>query len=194
MVTKVSENRSSVLRSGAAGIGAGILWIATAALAVAVRISKNQSGIFDDTERAIWAVMTVTIVTAGLLTLVMMVGIRDELELGKTGIIGLGLATVGTATGIVAWAFPFWGGLIGIGMLIFGIPLIRQGTAPRSPSIAFGFGMLAGIALFMLLDAMKLGPIDSYGDYPAAADIGSTTMVLASAYGTIGIGRWLRTR
>ncbi len=194
MVTKIRESRSDLRRFGTAGVGAGILWIVVAALALAARISENQSGAFDGTEEAIWGVMTVTIISAGLLTLAMMVGIRNELDFGKAGVVGLGLVGLGTATGIFAWAFPFWGGLMGIGMLIFGLPIIRQGKAPRSAAVAFGFGMLAGIALFMLLDAMKLGPVNSYGDYPDAADIGSTTMVLASAYGAIGIGRWMRTR
>lgn len=194
MVTKVKESQTDVRKSAMAGVGAGVLWIAVAALAFAARISEQQSGSFGAAERAIGGVMTIATITAGLLTLALMVGIRHELGLGKAGVVGLGLVALGTAAGIVVWAFPLWGGLMGIGMLIFSLPLIRQGRAPRSAALAFGFGMLAGIALFFLLDALKLGPVDSYGDYPVAADIGSTTMVLVSAYGTIGVGRWLRTR
>lgn len=161
MVTQVRESQSDVQRFGTAGIGAGVLWIAVAALAVAARISEEQSGSFDGAERAIWGVMTVAIITAGLLTLSLSVGIRRELELGNAGALGLGLVGLGTAAGVVAWAFPLWGGLMGIGMFIFGLPLLRQGKAPRSAAAAFGFGMLAGIAVFLLLDAMKLGPINS---------------------------------
>ena len=194
MVTKVREGQSDIRRFGTAGIGAGLLWIAVAALIIAARTSEEQSGTFDGAERAIWGVMTVAIITAGLLTLTLLVGIRHELGLGKAGAVGIGLVGVGTAAGVVAWAFPLWGGLMGIGMLIFDLPLIRQGEAPRWAAIAFGFGMLGGIGLFILLDAMKLGPVNSYGDYPDASDIGTTTMALVSAYGAIGIGRWLRTR
>ena len=194
MVTKIKESHSDVRRFGTAGVGAGLLWIAVAALTIAARISENQSGAFDGTEEAIWGVMTVAIITAGLLTLTEMVGIRHELGLEKAGVVGIGLVGLGTAAGSVAWAFPLWGGLMGIGMLIFSLPMIRQGNAPRSAAVAFGFGMLGGIALFILLDAIKLGPVDSYGDYPVAIEIGFVTMALVSAYGTILIGRWLTTR
>lgn len=194
MVTKIRESQSDVRRFGTAGVGAGILWIAVAALVVAARVTEDASTSLKSAEDIIWGVMTVGIVTAGLLTLAMMVGIRRELDLGNAGVVGLGLVGLGTGAGMIVWAFPLWGGLMGIGMLIFSLPLIHQGKAPRSAAITFGFGMLAGIGLFILLDAMRLGPIDSYGDYPDAADIGSTTMVLASAYGAIGIGRWMRTR
>ncbi len=194
MVTKVRESQSDIHRFGTAGIGAGLLWIAVAALAIAARISEEQSGTFGDTERAIWGMMTVVIITAGLLTLTLLVGMRHDLGLGKAGALGIGLVGLGTVAGLAAWAFPLWGGLMGIGMLIFSLPLIRQGKGPRSAAIAFGFGMLGGIGLFIILDAMKLGPVDSYGDYADAFDIGTTTMVLVTAYGAIGIGRWLRTR
>ena len=194
MVTKIRESQADVRRFGMAGVGAGILWIAVAALVVAARVTEDASTSLESAEDIIWGVMTVGIVTAGLLTLAMMVGVRRELDLGRAGVVGLGLVGLGTGAGFIVWAFPLWGGLMGIGMLIFSLPLIRQGNAPRSAAIAFGFGMLAGIGLFILLDAMKLGPVDSYGDYPDASDIGATAMALVSAYGAIGISRWLMTR
>ena len=85
-------------------------------------------------------------------------------------------------------------GLLGIGMLIFSLALIRQGQAPRWATISFGFGMLTGIAIFFLLDLLKVGSIDSYGDYPVASNIGAAVMLTTSALGSIGVGRWLKTR
>jgi hypothetical protein len=194
MATQTEQIPAIVSKSGSASIAAGVLWLAVLGLAIAADILEATSGTFDGAEETLWGIMTVAIVTAGLLTVITLAGLRRELVMGKAGMVGLILAGLGTAFGVVAWAFPIWGGLLGIGMLIYGLALIRHGQAPRWVAISFGFGMLTGIVVFILLDQLKLGRIDSYGDYPVASDIGGALMLTTSALGSIGVGRWLNTR
>jgi hypothetical protein len=194
MATQTELVPAIVRRSGTAIIAAGVMWLTTLGLAIAADVLEATSGTFDGTEETLWGIMTVAIVAAGVLTVAGLAGLRRELTMGKAGIVGLILSGLGSAFGVVAWAFPIWGGLLGIGMLIFSLALIRQGQAPRWAAGSFGFGMLTGIAIFFLLDLLKVGQINSYGDYPVAANVGAAVMLAASALGSIGVGRWLNTR
>lgn len=194
MATQTEQMPAIVRRSGTTIIAAGVLWLAALGLAIAADVLEATSGTFDGTEETLWGIMTVAIVTAGLLTVAGLAGLRRDLVMGRAGMVGLIFAGLGTAFGVVAWAFPIWGGLLGIGMLIFSLALIRQGQAPRWATISFGFGMLTGIAIFFLLDLLKVGSINSYGDYPVAGNIGAAVMLTTSALGSIGVGRWFNTR
>ena len=194
MATQTEQMPAIVRRSGTTIIAAGVLWLAALGLAIAADVLEATSGTFDGTAETLWGIMTVAIVTAGLLTVAGLAGLRRELTMGKAGIVGLILTGLGSAFGVVAWAYPIWGGLLGIGMLIFSLALIRQGQAPRWAATSFGFGMLTGIAIFFLLDLLKVGQINSYGDYPVASNIGAAVMLATSALGSIGVGRWLNSR
>lgn len=193
MVIELGQARINSHKYGTAAIVSGLLWVAVAALFGLAEISESRSGVFGDAERTVWGVMTVAIVTAGVLVVTVLIGLRRRLDLGRGGMVGIVLAGLGSAAGIMSWAFPVWGGLLGVGMSIFGVALIRGSEAPRPAAAAFGFGMLSGIVTFIVLDLMKVGPTNSYGDHPVAWAAGLTTMMLVSAFGLIGIGRWLRT-
>ena len=58
--------------------------------------------------------------------------------------------------------------------------------------IAYGSGMLIGSITFFILNAMKVGSVDRYGNYPTAWLIGGVVGLLITAAGIAGIGLWLR--
>lgn len=193
MVTKIEPAQTRRSTAAIAGIASGSLWLVVAALSIAATISENQSGDFDGAERLLWGTMTIVVVAAGLLLIAFLNGLRHELGLRAIGVVGLVFGALGTAAGVVVWAYPLWGSLLGIASALFAIPLLRRGEAPRWASTTFGFGMLAGVAVFLLLDAMQFGPIDSYGDYQLAYEIGLLAVLVTSGVGLIGVGRWLHT-
>ncbi len=193
MVTKIEPAQTRRSTAGIAGIASGSLWLVVAALASAATISEDRSGSFDGVEEILWGIMTIAVVAAGLALIAFLNGLRRELGLGAASLVGMVFAALGTAAGVVVWAFPLWGGLIGVGSALFAVSLLRLAAAPRWASVAFGFGMLVGIAVFLLLDAMQFGAIDSYGDYPAASAVGLITMLVTAGLGLIGVGRWFRT-
>ena len=49
-----------------------------------------------------------------------------------------------------------------------------------------------GSATLVLMEALRVGPVDRYGDYPAAWHTGFSLAVALFALGLFSIGRWLR--
>ena len=47
------------------------------------------------------------------------------------------------------------------------------------------------LGLWVLVDLLQLGPLDSYGEYPAAAAVGIATLGVLMAVGLFSVGRRL---
>jgi hypothetical protein len=139
----------------------------------------------------LWAV---TVGVAGVLGVLLMIALgRRHGGFGVAGMIAIGIAGIGVAMSVVVtWAGPLWMGLLGIGYLITGILMFARGLAPKVGTFLFSIGMLAGVAAFVIADASEWGPLDSYGDYPNAFDIGQVVGQGITALGLIGIGMWLK--
>jgi len=135
-----------------------------------------------------------SLLTAGGLMLVAMIGLyRRHGSLGILGIVGLAIAGLGVATLLIAWAFALWMTLIGVGVLLFSIPLLRRELTPRLSTIMWGGGMALGAATWYVLRAMEAGDPDQWGDYPLATAIALPIGVIIMAIGLAGVGRWLQT-
>lgn len=134
-----------------------------------------------------------SLLAAGVAMLVAMVGMyRRHAGLGIAGIVGLGITSLGVAALLVAWAFALWMTLIGIGVLVFAIPLIGRDLAPRASTVLWGGGMASGAIVWYVLRWMEVGDPDRWGDYPLATAIALPIGVISMAIGLAGIGRWLR--
>lgn len=180
----------NTIRAGTTSLIAGGLWIAAGLIYLLTRALDGEGG---NDWQIYYAVFSAVILAAGVLTILAMVGVNKRSGgLGFLGMIGLGVAVVGVAGSIVAWAIPFWMGLQGAGLLLFGIAAMRNGTAPKLATLFTTFGFAVGIVAFTALNAAKVGSVDSYGDYPLAWSIGAAIGMAIVAIGLIGWGRWLR--
>ena len=72
---------------------------------------------------------------------VTMIGLyRRHGNLGILGNGGLGITDRGVVTLLIAWAFAIWMTLIGVGVLLFAISLLRRDLSPRLSTVVWGGG------------------------------------------------------
>lgn len=161
-----------------------LLWIA------ALGVFALGDRVADDWDLPVYLVWAALITLAGASLMVTAVGLRELYPRRRgwalSGIIILG---VGVAIGgLMTWAVPLWMAVEGIGLLI----LVAACRPITLGSAVLGIGMPLGVAVFFVLDALQVGAVDQYGDYPAAWQGGLATGALIVAAGLIGIGRQLR--
>ena len=170
--------------AGLFAIVASVLWVVSIAIFWLGQGSDGNTGYF------IWSI---TVVAAGALTLVATVGLRRRLGgLGGLGMAGMIILGVGVVVSFITWATMLWMAVEGVGMLLIALAAWPIRLAPRPATIAYGSGMLIGSITFFILNAMKVGSVDRYGDYPVAWDIGFIIGIVIVAAGLLGIGLWLR--
>jgi hypothetical protein len=166
-------------------ISAGF-WLATAGLFVFGR----DSG---DGEVAAYMIFSAGILIAGGFLLLAMIGMGKRLGgLGVLGMSGLVVTSAGVALSLLAWAIPFWMGLQGIGLLLFGIAALRSDLAPRWSTMLASAGFVLGVIAFFALTELEVGAQDSYGDYPVAWEASFVVGTVIVSLGLIGWGGWLR--
>lgn len=134
-----------------------------------------------------------SLLAGGVLMLMTMLGLYQRHgSLGILGIGGLAITGLGVATLLVAWAFALWMTLIGIGVLLFAISLMRRDVTPRLWTVVWGGGMAVGAITWHVLRRLEVGTPDQWGDYPLAVGFALPIGVATMAIGLAGIGRWLR--
>jgi hypothetical protein len=178
-------------RAGIISIVAGGFWLAAAAVYLLSRINDIQGG---DGWQTYYAIFSATILGASLLTgLAMWLGIHKRSGgLGVLGNVGLAVTGLGVAATLVAWAVFLWMPLLAIGLAILGVAALRAGVAPTWPTVLVATGFIIGVIGFVSLNALELGPADSFGDYPLAWGISTTLGMGFVAAGLLGWGSWLR--
>ena len=166
-------------------ISAGF-WLATAGLFVFGR----ESG---DGEVAAYMIFSAGILIAGGFLLLAMIGMGKRLGgLGVLGMSGLVVTSAGVALSLLAWAIPFWMGLQGIGLLLFGIAALRSDLAPRWSTVLTSAGFVLGVMAFFALTELEVGAQDSWGNYPVAWEASFVVGTVIVSLGLIGWGVWLR--
>jgi len=136
---------------------------------------------------------SISLLAAGTLMLVAMIGLyRRHGSLGALGIGGLAVTGLGVVTLLVAWAFALWMSLIGVGVLLFAVSLMRRDLSPRLWTIFWGGGMAVGAITWYVLRWLEVGEPDQWGDYPLAVTFALPIGVAIMAVGLAGVGRWLR--
>ena len=173
--------------AGLAGIVAAALWV------VAIAVYGLWNDYFFDWNSNAYMVFSLFVMAAGAVTFVTSLGLRARHgTLGRLGLAGLIIYGVGVVFSFQTWALPLWMAIQGVGMLFIALAAWPMRVAPRAPLAAYGSGMLIGSITFFILNAMKVGSVDRYGDYPTAWLIGGVVGLLITAAGLAGIGLWLR--
>ena len=180
-------------------IGAGMWILGLAFLGLASWLpgtagSSDPDQFVIDGETAAFMLGALTFFAAGVLMVIAMSGVhRRHGSLGLVGMAGLGITGLGVAALlVVAWAFPVWMTLIGLGTLLFALQVGRRDIAPRLSTTIWGAGMAAGAGAWWVLRLLRVGTPDQFGDYPMAVAVGLPIGVLIMAIGLAGVGMWLR--
>ena len=177
----------NTIRAGTFALTAAVFWLAAA---VTYGVTRASSG--DDWQLG-YAIFSITILVGGILGLLAAVGVSKRLGgLGPLGMAGLVITGVGVVASTLAWAVPFWMGIQGIGLLVFGLAALRTGIAPKWSTMFVSSGFLVGVITFIAANAAELGDKDSWGDYPDAWALGGAVGMVIVAIGLIGWGLWLR--
>jgi hypothetical protein len=178
----------NTIRAGTFALAAAALWLIAAAVVI-----TDWGFLNEDNWQMGYMLFSVTVLTAGVLGVLAAVGVSKRLGgLGATGMIGLVITSVGVLASVIAWAVYFWMGLQGIGLLVFGIAVLRSGIAPRWSTMFVSSGFLVGLITWIVADAAKFGDLDEWGDYPDALWAALIVGVVIVAIGLIGWGIWLR--
>ena len=156
--------------------------------------SSNPDQLSADGQTAAFILGALSLFAAGVLMIIAMSGVHQRHgSLGLVGMAGLGITGLGAAALLlIAWAFPVWMTLIGLGTLLFALPVGRRDIAPRLWTTIWGAGMAAGAAAWWVLRLLEVGTPDQFGDYPVAVAVGLPIGVLIMALGLTGVGMWLR--
>jgi hypothetical protein len=184
--------------AGAFAIVSAIGWISgLAAMAVAAGL-PDATGVDPDQfvangQTIFFIIATMALLAAGALMFVTMIGLYQRHgRLGILGIVGLGITGLGVFMLLISWAFALWMTLIGIGVLLFAISLLRRDISPRLWTVVWGGGMAIGAISFYVLRFLEVGDRDKWGDYPLAVAFALPIGVVVMAAGLAGMGRWLR--
>ena len=182
---------SGTQRAGTISIVAGALWLLAATVYMLSRINDIRGG---DGWQTYYAIFFATILGASLLTvLVMWLGIHKRSGgLGVLGYVGLAVTGLGVVSTLLAWAVFLWMAILAVGLAVFGIAVLRAGVAPTWSTVFVSTGFTIGFAAFVALNALELGPTDSFGDHPIAWGISGTIGMVIVAIGLVGWGTWLK--
>jgi len=175
--------------AGASALIAAGLWI-TAVIA-------GLWGQFDMTEvwsDEIFPYFMALVIAALLCTLFTVAGTltrtgggRDPLTISALGLAGISLLVMGAMPWTwVASALP-----LTVAALLITFRLRANGLGSPAHWLLVAAWPL-GSATLILMEALRVGPVDRYGDYPAAWHTGFFLAVALFALGLIVIGQWLR--
>lgn len=95
------------------------------------------------------------------------------------------------AAALVTWGIVVWGLLIWLACAIALGRMRAIGVTTRPLDWALVAAWPVSLGLWLLVDLLELGPLDSYGDYPAAAAAGIAALGVLMAVGLFSVGRQL---
>ncbi len=136
--------------------------------------------LFQATESSVpWETMSLILSVAGLIvglaSLValsgLLVQVGDARDMWRNVAFVLAILGVAVLT-FLTWFTPLWAGLLSAASLIAAFRLRAAGLGSTTGRRAFVAAWPLSFGTFVLLDAIKLGRIDEYGDYPWAGGIG----------------------
>ncbi len=95
------------------------------------------------------------------------------------------------AAAVMTWGIVMWGLLIWLTCAIALGRMRAAGVTTRPLDWALFAAWPASLGLWVLVDQLELGPLDTYGEYPAAAAAGVATLGVLMAVGLLSVGRRL---
>lgn len=190
--TGLAVPTSFTVSSGRLALASAVGWVLVAVLMTVIEIADRSTGSWEGTPQNLFMVGTSVMMLSAVFAAVVVVAIvQRHGGLGIVGNLGIGVMALGAVATFVAWFYPGWGGLIGLGGVIIAVAMWRRSIAPRRATIAFGLAWpLAGVT-GVVLRLLEVGRVDEWGDYPAALLGGLAIGCATFAVALTGLGRWL---
>lgn len=173
--------------AGTVALASALAWVLAAA---ALTVNGVRGG--DDGQYVLFAIpamiaaVTAAVALAGLLARAG--GRRDP-----GTVLALVLACSAAAMMVVAaWAWLVWTMLISAAALIAVLRARSAVVGAGSTDWLLVAAWPAGLLTFLVADRMRVGDVDTYGDYPGALAAGFLVGAAMFAVGLAPLGRWLR--
>jgi hypothetical protein len=144
-----------------------VMWLLVAAASVYGGLGD------DDGWEAAYTVLVLTLTIAASVTAFTVVRRSQPAARAVMWPIGVAVLVVAVLTTLVAWATVFWQASLAVGFVTLAVGTGR----PRTPLLALAGAQLAGLAAFVVGNALEIGDVDSYGDHPVA---GYVSVVVSS--------------
>jgi len=127
-------------------------------------------------------------------TLVVLAGVL--LRAGRKDLMVAALVLGGVLAALFAffsWMWPVWGLIVAVALAGM-VRVLHTSTGDRATADwAVVIAWPAGFGMFVVLNIMEVGPVDEWGDFPAANTVGFVTAASLMAVGLVSIGRRLLT-
>ena len=173
--------------AGIFALAASIAWL-VAAPAALIGAGSDEGGTH-------YLILALVVFVASACTTIAVFGLlrRAGGARDATTVVATLLAILGTLVlGVVTWAWIVGVGLLTIAALMTTLRLRSAGIGSTLGGVLLVIAWPAGIATALILDTLRIGPIDSYGDAYIAQLIGFATGSILFAAGLFMCGRWLR--
>ncbi|MGH9156030.1 MAG: hypothetical protein ACRD1K_09415 [Acidimicrobiales bacterium] len=150
---------------------------------------------WDGVASLIFGVASMVLVASGALLVLTQVRIgKLSGRPGAVATIGTGVSALGALLSFVAWAIVVWTTVLGVGTLLFGVPLLRRGLLPRPWGQAVTFALpAASVMAWAGAVVFDAGAEDASPVVSAVSDGLVAAAVVVLAVGLAGLGRWMRT-
>lgn len=128
-------------RSGVALVASSFLWLAALAFMYWSDVA-DRTRPWEGLPLALWMIGTFTLMAAGVLLAIGIVGInrRHGGNLGNPGRLAFWMAALTSVTAFGSWAWGVWLTAFGIGAIVLAIAVHRSEIAPRTASLLVGIG------------------------------------------------------
>lgn len=164
-------------------------------LVAAVTTLLRARDISEDDWEAAYLTVTVLAFAAAVCTTVAVYGLLRRAGAGRGWVPGVAMlfAILGTLMlGVAVWAWIIAVPLLAIAALIAVLRLRSSGLGSAPAEWLLVAAWPIGVGLALLLSALDVGPVDSYGDHAVAYLVGFATGCVLFAAGLAANGRWLR--
>lgn len=173
--------------AGTAALVSALAWV-LAAMALLFEALRGGTGDW-------YTLFAIPVMIAALTTVVALAGL-----LSRSGgrrevwtILALVLACSAAVMMVVtAWAWVVWTMLIAAAALIAVLKARSAGIGAGAADWLLIAAWPAALATFLVADRMRLGDVDTYGDYPAALLVAFLVGAALFVGGLVMLGRWLR--
>jgi hypothetical protein len=152
---------------------AALCWLVVGGYGLVETISDSG----DDWEIR-YSIFAISLMLASILTVLAIGVFSRSSERPALRSIGLVVCGLGVVTTFVAWALPLWMTVLAIGFAL--VAASGSGVSRRAVASLAAAQVVGMVALFVAI-AAEVGPVDEYGDHPAAFGIG----IIVTAVGTI---------
>lgn len=146
-----------------------LTWVAGFAWLVVAGVGLRSAIVDDDADwELIYFVFSLALLVGAALSVTVAAWVTRQGGRPRLRLVGLVVSSLGAVASLVAWAYPLWMTLLGVG---FALVTVAAGPRERRAVALLAAGQLAGLAVMIAAIEAEIGRRDEWGDYPLASGI-----------------------